>query len=450
MLMKKIHEIALFRLSVLGPLASRDRLCKGELKQIIRDLAEKTYAIPNSKRVHLSAASIERWYYDWKRGGVDALAPNPRSDKGQSELPTGVQEELLAAKKDKPSRSINSLIKLLETTGVISKKQLSRSSVYRLLKANNLSARIIQTPETIERRSFVAEHAGQIWQGDVLHGPKIAINGKYQKTYLVSLMDDASRLIVHSEFRLGETALDIQAVLKQALLKRGIPNRIILDNGSAYRSGDLQSICARLQIRLVFCRPYSPQGKGKLERFHSRFRSEFINELELQNIGGLADLNARLWAYLDVNYHVTPHHGLEKGITPIERWRQDLAHVRQLGIWATQIDEVFYHREKRKVRKNGCISLNGKLFEVPYELTGLEILIVFDPETNEAKWVEDIDGKRLGYVVLLDQVHNTYRKRQRPTQEQMQSAVVASTPNPIELAYAEQQKLLIIKPQQEK
>lgn len=448
--MKQIHPIALFRLTVLGQLASRLHFNKGELKRVIKDLAEKPYAIPNSRRIHLSEASIERWYYLWKKGGIDALAPTARSDSGKSQLAIEIQKALLAAKLDKPSRSINQLIRLLEMNHTISKNQLSRSSVYRVLKFNNLSSRIVNTPETIERRSFVAEHAGDIWQGDVLHGPKIFINGKYQKTYLVTFMDDASRLITHSEFRLGETALDIQAVLKQALLKRGIPNRIILDNGSAYRSGDLQSICARLQIRLVFCRPYTPQGKGKLERWHSRVRSEFINELDVQKLNLLEDLNARMWAYLDQIYHVTKHTGLEQNLTPLERWRIDIAHVRQLGVWALQIDEMFYHRIERKVRKDGCVSIAGKWFEVPYELTGEKVMIVFDPETNSGKWVESLDGVRLGDIVLLDKVHNTNRQRQRPIQESVATQLPSVGSNSIELAYEQQQESLIINQSKDK
>lgn len=51
---KPIHPLALFRLSVLGPLASRDRLERGELKKIIADISSKTYHIPESKRTHLS------------------------------------------------------------------------------------------------------------------------------------------------------------------------------------------------------------------------------------------------------------------------------------------------------------------------------------------------------------------------------------------------------------
>jgi hypothetical protein len=47
--MKAFNPIALFRLSVLGPLVSRERLARGELQTIIRELASKEYAIPGRK-----------------------------------------------------------------------------------------------------------------------------------------------------------------------------------------------------------------------------------------------------------------------------------------------------------------------------------------------------------------------------------------------------------------
>ncbi|WP_244137479.1 integrase catalytic domain-containing protein [Burkholderia pyrrocinia] len=45
-------------------------------------------------------------------------------------------------------------------------------------------------------------------------------------------------------------------MLKQALLRRGIPRMIVVDNGAAYRAATLQTICADLGIRLVHCQPY--------------------------------------------------------------------------------------------------------------------------------------------------------------------------------------------------
>ena len=100
---------------------------------------------------------------------------------------------------------------------------MSRSAIHRLLQQHDLSrlTGTVSLPE--EKRSFVAASAGTIWYGDVMHGPRVPHKGRLRKTYLVSLMDDASRLITHSAFCLGETALDIECVLKQALLRRGVP-----------------------------------------------------------------------------------------------------------------------------------------------------------------------------------------------------------------------------------
>jgi putative transposase len=163
------------------------------------------------------------------------------------------------------------------------------------LQRFDLSKRTLADAATIERRSFVAVHAGDIWQGDVLYGPQISTAYGMRKTYLVSLLDDASRLITHCAFCLGETAVDIENVLKNAVLKRGVPKKLIVDNGAAYKSESLQSICARLQIRIIYCPAREPEGKGKLERYYRFFRETFLNEIDIKAIQNLADLNARLW-----------------------------------------------------------------------------------------------------------------------------------------------------------
>ena len=100
--MKLIHPHALFRLSVLGPLASRDRLEQGDLKAILRELAARSYAIPDTKRVYLSEKTIEGWFYAWKRGGIDALTPKPRSDRGISKISGPLQEAICTVKKENP------------------------------------------------------------------------------------------------------------------------------------------------------------------------------------------------------------------------------------------------------------------------------------------------------------------------------------------------------------
>ena len=415
---KPIHPLALFRLSVLGSLASRDHLERGELKKIIQELASRTYRIPDSKRNHLSPETIERWYYLWGRGGIEALAPKIRRDKNHTKLSEPVQTALLTIKRDNRARSLNTLVAMVEGTGLIAKGNLARATVHRFLQQHALSRRTVADAATIERRSFVAAHSGDIWQGDVLHGPKIQTSRGIHKTYLVSLMDDASRLITHCQFCLGETAIDIENVLKQAVLKRGIPKKLIVDNGAAYKSGSLQSICARLDIRLIYCPAGEPEGKGKLERYHRTFRELFLNEIDIQSIKNLEDLNARLWVWIENIYHQRVHSGLDDKMTPLERFRQDLVHVRPLDMQtAAQIDDIFYHRVSRLVRKNGTVSWEGRFYEVPYELCGKTIVLVIDPHANEAIHVESEEGNNLGPVTLLDAIANINRNRQRPEVE---------------------------------
>lgn len=409
-----IHPTALFRISVLGPLVSRDNLEHGELKKIIYELASRTYRIPNSNHVYLSSKTIERWYYQWHKHGINGLMPKSRKDKGNSKLPEDIQQMLLELKEDNPARSLNTLLRLAERQG---KGKLARSSLYRLLKHHNLSKRNASGTEVIERRAFEALFAGDIWYGDVMHGHCIQTPQGKQKTYLVSIMDDASRLICHSAFCLDETALSIEYVLKQALLKRGLPKRFVIDNGAAYRAKTLQSICARLNIRLIYCRPYEPEGKGKLERYHRTFREQFLTEVDMQSFNSLDELNARLWVWVERIYHQTTHSTLQE--TPTSRFQRDLIKIRPID--NLNLDEYFYHRVKRFIRKDGTLTYNDKLYEVSFEYVGQHVYLVIDPHEKQAKWIESLEYEQLGPVHPLDKHANTNRKRKRPVASKQKS-----------------------------
>lgn len=433
--MKQIDPVALFRLSVLGPLVSRQRLERGELQRIIRELAQRQYAIPGSVRTGLGEKTIESWFYKWRAGGIESLAPKARCDRGSSKIAASVQEAILAAKADNPRRSIRQIGRLLEADGQVAHGSLSRSSIHRLLQQNGKSALTGSASLPEERRSFVAETAGDIWYGDVLHGPHLRIGGRQRKVYLVTLFDDASRLVAHSAFCLGETAQDIEGVLKQALLRRGVPVKLVVDNGAAYRAATLQELCARLDIHLIHCRPYAPEGKGKLERWHRTFRDQFLSELDASRVADLRDLNARLWAWLEGAYHKTAHAGLN-GATPLERYQRDLPKIRALGARAARLDELFHHRVKRFVRKDGTVSYLGERFEVPYALAGKSVKLVVDPHAGGVVGVEDAAGEPAGAATRLDPAANLTRTRRKSEPAVPIDTLRARTgPNPVELAH---------------
>jgi putative transposase len=210
-----------------------------------------------------------------------------------------------------------------------------------------------------------------------------------------------------------------------------------VDNGAAYRAATLQGICARLDIRLIYGRPYAPEGKGKLERWHRTFRDQFLSELDSSRIAGLDDLNARLWAWIEQVYHRSPHAGLG-GKTPLARYPQDLPNIRPLGPKAAQLDAIFLHRVQRKVRKDGTVSYRGKDFEVPYELSGQAVQRVVDPHAETAIGVEDRDGHSLGAATPLDTLANSHRRRRKPHPEgapPVTQTFPSTGPNLVELAY---------------
>ncbi len=316
--------------------------------------------------------------------------------------------------------------------GSVAHDSLSRSAIHRLLQQHGISRLSGSSSEPEEKRRFTAACAGAIWYGDVLHGPRVPVGGRLRKTYLVSLIDDASRLVA-----LGETALDIEGVLKQALLRRGVPIKLVVDNGAAYRAGTLQGICARLGIHLIHCRPYRPEGKGKLERWHRTCRDQFLSELDERHITHLDDLNVRLWAWLEQVYNRTGHDGLD-GQTPLARYQQDLPHIRSLGARAAHLDALFHHRLPRHVKKDGTVSYQGRCFEVPYELAGKTVQLVVDPHAGSVVGVEDENGESLGPATKLDAIANATRTRHKskPAPAATHTDLSVRTgPNLVELAY---------------
>jgi len=121
-----------------------------------------------------------------------------RTDRGQSKIAAPNQEAVLAAKRDNPRRSIRQIKRLLETAGVMALEVQLRSAIHRLLQQHAVSRIRGSVSGVQEKRSFTAQYAGSVWYGDVLHGPQVRFKGRLRKTYLVSLFDDAARLVAHS------------------------------------------------------------------------------------------------------------------------------------------------------------------------------------------------------------------------------------------------------------
>lgn len=248
---------------------------------------------------------------------------------------------------------------------------------------------------------------------DVMHGVTVGnAQGRRKKTYLIAFIDDATRVIPYAAFAFAENTVAFLPVFKQALIRRGIPERLYVDNGANYRSRQLALVCAKLGTALIHARPHQPQGKGKIERFFRTLRAALLTQLTGADTVSLDALNRRLWGFIEGEYHHTPHRGLD-GKTPLEQWALVGDPVRFPD---ASLDALFLFEAKRRVMNDRTVSLNGRLYEVDAVLVGATVTLRYDPAVPPTRPLAVVhQGQPAGQATPLDAYANTTVRRDRPS-----------------------------------
>ncbi|MEW6429824.1 MAG: DDE-type integrase/transposase/recombinase [Thermodesulfobacteriota bacterium] len=408
------EEIARFRFGVISDLVGAVRLGAGDMAELIRTKSRKRYNIPYSQRTRISQSTIRRWVrlYENSDRQLSSLYPGGRADQGKSRR---VDDETIFAltrlKRQKPGAPLVKLLaemaeKSLITPGVI----LCASTAYRILKNEGLSGRTSQ-PQT-DRRRYEAEFPNDIWQSDVMHGPMVDIGGRQHKSYLIAVLDDHSRLLPHAEFFASERLESWLCAFRQALLTRGMPRKLYVDNGAAFSSKHLERICASLGIALVHTPPYTPQGRGKIERFFRSVRTRFLPDF----LGGsLEELNIAFALWLRTDYHQRTHSST--GETPFERFARHLEMIRPAP---HDLEDHFRKEARRRVAKDRTISLEGRLYEAPTRLIGEYVQLLYHPSRPER--VEIVHkNTSYGHLLPVDLKVNCTVRRLRDTEQLVRS-----------------------------
>jgi len=377
---KKREEIALFRYSLILPFLTPEEMEWGVKGELLKRLVTQVRSMPFSQKQSLHESTIRRYLTAYRKKGFDGLKPDNRSDIGASrKIPLDILEKAFQLKKEEPRRSASSIIKIMEAHDMVKPPGIIKpSTLYRIFDKNGLTYKKLKKSKK-NFRSFEAEHANQIWQSDVMYGPFLPDPDRpamTRRTYLVALIDDYSRLAPHAEFYWQENLPHLENTLHKAILKRGIPEVFYVDNGQIFNAHQINLICAELGIRKITCQPYSPEGKGKIERFFRTVRDRFLVELGHEKVGFLHQLNRKFWAWLEEDYHQTIHSSTN--LTPNSRWRESVTgFMRQIE--EKQLQEIFLWREKRKVSKVDEISLEGLKFEVASFLKDKWVEVRYNP-----------------------------------------------------------------------
>jgi putative transposase len=421
------QDIALFRISVLGPLVGAE-LAHGELVELCRAAAERRWLCPDGKQRRIEPRTIENWYYAYKNGGFARLLPRNRKDLGTSDIRAELADLLLRAKQEKPRRSVVRLIRMMVRAGKASPRELSRSSVHRLLQRHGASGRPERGPSA-ERRSFLYEFPGELLIGDVLHVHRKVLDasGRQRKAYMLSQIDCATRYVPESFFAFTEDAAEQEKGLKRVVRAHGLWRAYYVDHGAAYVARSLKIICAGLGMRLLHAGRGDAAAKGAIERWHRTWREEVEDELPEEPIF-IGELEQKHRAWLACDYHARKHD--TTGRAPKEHWLELCEALRALPR-DIDLDELFLHRAERKVNNTGTVRWNGRRYEVSPELTGQKVELRFDPSAPEQPPRVFVNERFVCDTVPLDLLRNARRKRRRDLGEP-EPAVVPTGISPLD------------------
>jgi transposase InsO family protein len=354
------EEVALFRSQLIGGLINRT-MDHGELIDELRKLSKVAVRPPRAKTTRcFSVPTLERWYYRFKRSGLAALVPQPRSDRGRAQQLSSAQRILVCdIRREHPGASASLILQVLEADGRIEKGLISATTLRRLLAEAGLDrVSLRNSPGATARLRWEASHPGALWHGDVCHGPSLASGSRKLPLRIHGMLDDASRYVVTLEACHTEREADMLSLLVATIRRHGgRPDALYLDNGATYSGEALATFCARLGMSLVHARPYDPQARGKMERFWRTLREQLLDYID--RTLPLEEITRRLQFWLARHYHVQAHGSLF-GKTPEYAWGQG-------GLTPVTEDELraaLLVRERRRVSKDCVLSIEGRLFEI--------------------------------------------------------------------------------------
>lgn len=411
---KRKSELATFRFGVIAEFVNGMLFTRGEKERLLRQKAERRYAIPNSSRTRIARGTMLKWIRDYEQGGKElaSLGPKTRADKGSyRKLEPAIRLSIKEILKESPGANVPALIRELRHRKVLSPEaEINRATLYRYLKAEKLR---VVNDDAHDRRKFETDHPNELWQSDVMHGPYVTIDGRKRKSYLLAFLDDHSRFILFARFGLDETFDTFRDGLKCAIETHGLPQRLYVDNGSCFRSVQLEQTLALLGVALSHSRPYTPQGRGKVERWFRTVRDQFL-ALTLPDGITLSDLNARFEQWLE-QYQRTEHG--TTGQTPRDRYFSNLQCSRPAPL---RLSEYFRIVERRQVKKDRSFRLRGRMYEAPVALIDRTIELRFHEESPENVEIY-FDGMSFGQATLLDPHVNAKLGRSWMTREKKES-----------------------------
>lgn len=216
---------------------------------------------------------------------------------------------------------------------------------------------------------FERSNPNELWQMDFKGYFRIGTN----KCHPLTVLDDHSRFLVGLQACPNQTWQTVQANLSLSFRQYGLPDRMLMDNGSPW--GDdretpytvFTAWLMRLGIAISHGRPYHPQTQGKDERLHRTFQAELLDQVQLHDF---QDCQEHFDLWRDFYNHERPHQALENAV-PSDRY------VPSNRSFPESLPPILYNPDDivRMVDIKGKISFQGRLFRISKAFRGQPVAL---------------------------------------------------------------------------
>ena len=384
--MKHAAEVAQFRFALIAPVI-QGLFPDASATAYYKRVTAAPLTLPDGSSVTYSYKTLEKWKSQYSLGGLDALMPNVRADKGCSRaLNDEAIAEIYRIRMEHPRMNATQIYEHLVRESFIPAK-VSVDSVQRFIRHNDLKS--ARDPNIRDRKAYEEDEFGKIWQADTCHLPYITEDGQRRRVYCIMIIDDHSRLLVGGELFYNDNAANFQKVLKNAIASYGIPDKLYVDNGCSYSNEQLSMICVSLGILLLHTRVRDGASKGKVERHFRTLKERWLYTLDINAITSLAQFNTMLRDYMR-SYNTTFHRGIHA--VPLDRYEASKDPPRKPASrqW---LDDCFYNRITRKVRKDSTVAIDKVCYDVPMQFISARVDIRYLPDDMDSAFILFEDQK---------------------------------------------------------
>lgn len=296
--------------------------------------------VPLGRMLKVAGLSASK-FYNWKERYGQANEHNALVPRDHW-LEKWEREAIVAFHGEYPLEGYRRLTFMMLDRNIVA---VSPSSTYRVLQAAGLIQRHLKA--TRKGKGFVQplsphEH----WHIDVTH---LNICGTFY--YLCSIIDGASRFIVHWEIRASMKTADVELIVQKALEKfPGAHPRIISDNGPQFVAKDFKEFVRLAQLTHVRTSPHYPQSNGKKERWFQSLKKEAVRPKSPLSVEQAAEVIGQFVEH----YNRVRLHSAIGYVTP-----QDKLEGREKAIWQERDAKLEAAREKRKLKRQAEVALSA-------------------------------------------------------------------------------------------